>query len=222
MSAPGEGTGTGRADEAHVDPELAEEFPGLTLLTVRVEGGATRSPRDLKARLFELSDRFRIAHVPAMRTAQTPSAYRAFARHIGLDPDASDLPVEHELRRRLFEGSFRSRHRLHDAMVLAMMETQVPIFAIDEAVLAGPVELRAAVGGETLGRGPGAPAVEPERLVIADPTGPVALLFGEAAEGAEPTKRTTSTLLLAVQVPDAPTGIAAQALDRTATILLSV
>ncbi|HEX4280610.1 MAG TPA: hypothetical protein VHZ27_07560, partial [Solirubrobacteraceae bacterium] len=99
-----------------MEPELADEFPGLRLIWTDVEARVRRSTAAVKGRLRELSDRFRGGGVVAMRTQPIPHAYRTFFRQVGLDPDAARIPSEEAAVRRLLQGGFRSRDALADAL----------------------------------------------------------------------------------------------------------
>ena len=117
-----------------------------------------------------------------MRTQPIPHAYRAFFRQIGLDPDASRIPSEEAAVARLLQGGFRSRDLLADALLIALVETGVPVWALDaDLVDAGGLGIRTTVTGERFG------SVEsplPEgRLVVADAHRAHALLFGPMAPG---------------------------------------
>ena len=50
-----------------IAPELREEFPGLALRYLLVEQGSGRSPRELKARLAQMSNRFSGPQAVALR-----------------------------------------------------------------------------------------------------------------------------------------------------------
>ena len=102
-----------------------------------------------------------------MRTQPVPHAYRAFFRQIGLDPDASRIPSEEAAVARLLQGGFRSRDLLADALLIGLVETGVPVWALDaDLVDAGGLGIRTTVTGERFG------SVEPPlpegRLVVAD------------------------------------------------------
>ena len=77
-----------------IAPELREELPGLSLRYIVIERGSGRSPRELRQRLRELSDRFSGPQAINLRHQPIPWAYRVFFRHIGLDPDHQRTPVE--------------------------------------------------------------------------------------------------------------------------------
>jgi DNA/RNA-binding domain of Phe-tRNA-synthetase-like protein len=187
-----------------VDPDVAAEFPGLALWSQQVTPGAGRTKEGLKERLRLLSSRFHGAHAIVMRREPVPSAYRAFFRQVGLDPDSDRTPIEAAALERLRAGSFRSRDRLSDALLVALVETGVPVWALDEDTLAGPLSLRPAGPGERLGTGEYANDLPAGRLVIADPEGPVAVLFGELAPDRQVVKATLAVRLFAVQVAGVP------------------
>jgi len=188
-----------------VERALAEEFPGLALRTVAVRTAGGRTPRGLRNRMRELSDRFHGASAIALRSRPVPQAYRVFYRQVGLDPYADRTPAEQAGLDRLMRGAFRGGDRLGDALLLAVVETGVPVWGFDEAALDGPLALRAAGTGETLPAEGGYAHDVPEgRLVLADGAGPVAVLFGRVSERHRAGRATTAVRLAAVQVPGVP------------------
>jgi len=190
--------------EGWVAAEVAAEFPDLRLSSVRVEGGSGRSSRALKERLRTLSNRFKGAQAIAMRRDPVPSAYRVFFRQVGLDPDAQRTPAEEAAVRRLVHGAFESHNRLDDALLAALMETGIPLWALDAATVDGPLGLSIARPGDRLGRSDDAPSAREGALVVADAVSPVAGLFEPVAAGHGVTKATTSMHLFTVQVPGVP------------------
>ena len=149
----------------HVEPAVATSFRGcgwtgwLTLPARR-----RRSPPPLVLRLRELSNRYRGAGVVAMRTQPIPRAYRSFFRQIGLDPDVDRIPSERAAVARLLQGGFRPIDLISDACLLALLETGVPVWALDAAVVdEGGLGVRT---GRASGD-PG-PARSPGSLVVAD------------------------------------------------------
>jgi DNA/RNA-binding domain of Phe-tRNA-synthetase-like protein len=192
-------------EEGWVATAVRDEFPELRLLTAAVEADVGRSPRALRARLKVMSDRFHGAHAIAMRRDPVPHAYRVFFRHIGLDPDATRTPIEAAAVDRLMHGGFQSRSRLDDALLIALVETGVPIWALDDARLDGPLGIAVARAGERLGRHDALADDLPEgRLVVADAAGPVAVLFGALAAGHGVTRETDRIRLFSVQVAGVP------------------
>jgi DNA/RNA-binding domain of Phe-tRNA-synthetase-like protein len=187
-----------------VEPGLQAEFPGLRLSWVTVEASMRASPHSVKQRLRMLSDRLGGASVVAMRTQPIPHAYRAFFRHIGLDPDASRIPSEEAAVARLLQGAFRSQDLVNDALLVALIETGVPIWALDaDLVDAGGLGIRTTAGGESFGSGEHPLAAG--RLVVADERSVHALLFGAVAPGHGVSTRTARTALFAVGVDGVPT-----------------
>lgn len=189
-----------------VSDRLREEFPqlGLTLLEVEVDKPLGRSPRGVRARLALMADRFRGADALILRQRPVPHAYRVFFRHIGLDPDVTRTPVEAAAAERLLRGGLPSRSLLDDALTIAVLETGVPIVALDAATVDGTPGLRLSGSAERLGEGEGAPELPPGRIVVGDERGPVALLFGDVAPERAVTKATRRLLLYAVQVDGVP------------------
>src|SRR5207237_9237416 len=117
-------------------------------------------------------------------THPIPHAYRSFFRQIGLDPDVDRIPSEQAAVGRLLHGEFQSRGALDDALLVALIETGVPVWALD-ADLIGPggLGIRASLAGDRLGRGDEALTLPPGRLVVADADCIHATLFGNVAGG---------------------------------------
>ena len=191
--------------ECLVEATVAEELPGLRLWALDLDTGDAPSPPELRHRMREMSSRFLGSHALALRSKPIPHAYRVFFRHIGLDPDVVRVPVEAVIVERLKAGGFKSRSLLHDALTIAIVETNVPIWALDAATVLGDLEIRRAAEGEPLGRGEEYPTWVPEgRLVVADLEGPVAQLFDEVARQHRVTAATSRTRLYSVQVEGVP------------------
>jgi DNA/RNA-binding domain of Phe-tRNA-synthetase-like protein len=189
-----------------IDAELADELPELVLWTL-VAGPppARRSPPELRQRLGMLASRLRGAEAIELRRRPVPHAYRVFFRQIGLDPDDERTPVEEATMRRLMHGGFRSDGALADALLLAVVETGVPVWAVDDDRLDGPLGIRAARRGEQRPRPDGFADDLPEgRLVVADAAGPVAVLFGEPDADHAVTRATRSVRVYGLQVAGVP------------------
>ena len=116
-----------------VAPAVAEEHPGLRAWSACVDARPGRTPPELRARLRLLADRFRGAEALALRTRPVPAAYRVLFRHLGLDPDVTRTPVEALAVERLLRGGLPARGLPEDALVLATLETGVPVWACDAA-----------------------------------------------------------------------------------------
>jgi DNA/RNA-binding domain of Phe-tRNA-synthetase-like protein len=202
-----------------VDAEVAEEFPALRLLELPVTARPGRSPRSVRDRLKYLSNRFRGAQAVAQRQQPVPWAYRVFYRHVGLDPDAERTPAEAATLERLVKGGFKSENLLDDALLIALVETGVPIWALDDTQVDGPLGIRLAETGERLGRAEDAPPVPEGRLVVADAGGPLAVLFGDLAPGHGVTPDTEAMRLFSVQVDGVPSIHVEEALWQCADIL---
>jgi DNA/RNA-binding domain of Phe-tRNA-synthetase-like protein len=182
-----------------VEPGVRAEFPGLRLIWVTVQARLRDSPREVKQRLQTLSNRYRGANVVAMRTKPIPHAYRACFRQIGLDPDVSRIPSERVAVDRLFHGEFRSENLLRDALLIALIETGVPVWALDSDVVDGELGIRTTTSDD----GPaGYPA--PGRLAVADARHVHALLFGDVVPEHDVSSRSTRMVLFAVGVDGVP------------------
>ena len=185
-----------------VAPHLEAEFPGLSLAMVEVDGRPGRSPDAVRRRLRDLSDRLRGAEAIRLRGRPIPWAYRVFYRQIGLDPDRDRTPVEQLVLDRLQDGGFRSRGLPADALTIATVETGVALRCFDADRLVGELCIRDAAPGERL---PGkASELAAGTLTIADESGPVGLLFGDTAAGAEVERDSRRIAIAAVGVGAVP------------------
>ena len=186
-----------------VDAELEVEFPELRLRWIAYEGGSGRTPPEIKERLRKLSDRYTGGKAVHLRQEPIPWAYRVFFRQVGIDPDDHRTPAEQAALDRMKHGSFRSQNLLDDALVIATVETGVPVMALDADKVTTPLGLRLSHEGERLG-GPEGRPLSVRQIVLADPDRSVAVLFGGIDEerGVEPT--TKRMLLCSIQVKGVP------------------
>jgi DNA/RNA-binding domain of Phe-tRNA-synthetase-like protein len=182
-----------------IDPAVADELPGLRLAWLTLPGRVTPSPDAVVARLRTLSDRARGAAVVAMRTHPIPRAYRSFYRQIGLDPDVERIPAEAAATARLLQGAYTPADVIADGCLIAVVETGVPVWALDAAaVAAGPPGLGIALAG------PGGEAVAPGSLCVADAARVHAPLFGVPLASSAPGPATRRVMLYAVGVAGVP------------------
>jgi DNA/RNA-binding domain of Phe-tRNA-synthetase-like protein len=194
-----------RAAAGFVEDELSAELPGLRLSWMTLPRGPRSSPAELVRRLDALSNRYRGASVVAMRTQPIPHAYRSFFRQIGLDPDVDRIPAEQVAVSRLLHGGFRSRGALEDALLLALIETGVPVWALDaDRIDPGGLGIRATVVGDRFGSGEDAHGVPPDRLVVSDARSIHAMLFGQVAPGHGVGPRTRRVAVFSVGVDGVP------------------
>jgi DNA/RNA-binding domain of Phe-tRNA-synthetase-like protein len=203
---------SGEPDATASDPrlgwiarEVRAEFPELKLWTMTVDARPQRSNAGLRERLRTLSSRFHGARAIKLRTDPVPHAYRVFFRHVGLDPDTDRTPVEAAALDRLVHGGFRSEGLVQDALLIAVAETGVPMWALDEATVRGELGIRLAGDRERLGRSELAPDLAPGRLVVADDESAVAELFGDPAPGHGVGSETTALRVFTVQPAGVPT-----------------
>jgi DNA/RNA-binding domain of Phe-tRNA-synthetase-like protein len=207
--------------------EVEQELPGLRLLTAQARVGREQSltgatSSDVERRLKELSNRFRGATAVGARRERVPSAYRVFFRQIGLDPEVVRPPLEAALLERMIKGGFLSRGLLADVLLIALLDTGVPVWALDAAGVEGPLGVRTSAEGEALGHeAPATTRLPAGRLVIADATAPLAVLFGELAAGHAPKPRSVELTLFAVQVAGVPQLYAEEALWTCCSALAS-
>jgi DNA/RNA-binding domain of Phe-tRNA-synthetase-like protein len=173
-----------------VDPLVAEEFPGLRLRWMTVSARPGPSPAALRAQLRDLSNRYRGAGVVTMRTKPIPQAFRAFFRQIGLDPDVRRIPSEAVAVARLVQGGFVSVDVVADACLVALIETGVPVWALD----AGRVD-DAGLGIRVAAQG---------GLIVGDGATTCGALFEDPVPACAVTPRTQRVTLFAVAVDGVP------------------
>ena len=126
-----------------MEPELAEELPGIGLVLAPVEARPGKSPPDVKRRLRALADRYTGGKVIHMRQD---------AGAMGLP--GVRAPGRRGPRHRPHAGGARSRSTgckhgglpseslLDDALTIAVAETGVPVIALDPDRLDGQPGLR--------------------------------------------------------------------------------
>jgi DNA/RNA-binding domain of Phe-tRNA-synthetase-like protein len=185
-----------------VDPGLAEEFPGLSILSTALEADTGRSPEALRERLRSLSDRIGGAQAIQLRQQPIPWAYRVFFRHIGLDPDTTRTPIEQLIFDRIHDGAFKSRNRVEDALTIAMVEVGVALMALDADRVEGRIGLRLSAEDESL-EGRVSPLPD-GTIVIADERRALGVIFDRTAEGRGVARGTNRVLLAAIGVRGVP------------------
>jgi DNA/RNA-binding domain of Phe-tRNA-synthetase-like protein len=200
-----------------VADELGEEFPELGLVLTEVPGGNGRTPPEVRDQLRTLSNRFTGARAVTMRQESVPWAYRVFFRQVGIDPDERRTPIEQIAVDRLQHGGFKSAGRVQDALLIATLETAVPIVAFDADRIDGELGLRLTRRGEPLGSD--GRTLAGSQLAIADSSRTLAVLFGDAAPDALPSRGTKRIALAAVRVKSVPALSVEEALWSAAELL---
>jgi DNA/RNA-binding domain of Phe-tRNA-synthetase-like protein len=209
------------ASPGFVEPRLRSEFPGLALTWISVQTRPRASPQAVRQRLRALSNRFHGASVVAMRTQPIPHAYRAFFRQIGLDPDATRIPSEEAAVTRLLQGGFRSTDLLSDALLIALVETGVPVWALNaDLVDAGGLGIRTTTDADRLGTGE--LPLGAGRVAVVDARTVHALLFGAVAPGHAADAGTRRIVLFAVAVEGVPAIHIEEALWACGEVLTTV
>jgi DNA/RNA-binding domain of Phe-tRNA-synthetase-like protein len=157
-----------------------------------------------------------------MRTRPIPHAYRSFFRQIGLDPDTNRVPIERAAVDRLMHGGFRSTGLIEDALLIGLVETGVPVWALDADLIdAGGLGIRTTVPGDRLGDTELANHLHPGQLAVADSRCVHALLFDDPAPGHGVSRASTRIALFAVSVPGVPAIHVEEALWVTIEVLRS-
>jgi hypothetical protein len=186
-----------------------QELPGLCAVSLpaRLAPGLApegRTPRAVAQRLRELANRWRGARAVNVRQERVPAAYRVFFRQIGLDPDVVRTPLEAVVLERMLDGGFLSKGALADVLTVALMDTGVPVWALDAATLDGPLGIRLSRAEERLGSTADGPPLWSGQLVLADSRSALAVLFGEIAAPHRPGAGARELTLFSVQVPGVP------------------
>jgi DNA/RNA-binding domain of Phe-tRNA-synthetase-like protein len=185
-----------------IAPDLAEEFPGLTIASTSLETATGRSPEALKERLRTLSDRIAGAQAIQLRQKPIPWAYRVFFRHIGLDPDTTRTPIEQLIFERMHDGRFKSRNRVDDALTIGMVEVGVALRAFDADRIEGRLGLR--LSGESEGFEGRVSPLPGGTIVVADEKRALGILFDSTAEGRGVKRGTKRVVLAAIGVRGVP------------------
>jgi hypothetical protein len=217
--------------------EISEELPGLHLIHIRsrVARALRDSPPAVRRRLAALANRWGGAHAVSLRQRPVPAAYRVFFRHIGLDPDVVRTPIEEAMFARMLQGGFHSNHLLADALLITLVDTGVPVWALDAATVEDPLGIRSSREGEKFGGPPthlpANPLADPPahssndpllpagRLVVADACSAVAVLFGEIAPGHAADAGAGEVVLFTLQVPGVPSLHVEEALSMCRALL---
>jgi len=194
-------TETGGIEIGWIDHTLAAEFPELTLRYVVVDARLEASPPELLGQLADLSTRFRGQQAIALPTKPVPSAYRAFFRQVGLDPDVYLSPAEAVSYDRIMRGTFPSFNRVADAIRATIVETHIALGALDADTVSGPLGIRPAENGV---------------LSVVDPDHTLGPLFGPAEYEFQPNTQTQRVAVTAVGVAGIPMWRIEHALWRVA------
>jgi hypothetical protein len=150
--------------------------PGLAWCGFAIDRNPLRrSPRALRRRLNTLSDRHGGARAITQSTREIPLAYRT---HYGIERS----PAEELTIRQLIRGQYRSRGVLRDALLLATVDTEVGVWALDADRLSGT------------------PRVVDN--AVADDAGPLAPLFADPKSVRRATRRLTLYALTAPGIPE--------------------
>ena len=115
----------------------------------------------------------------SVRREPVPAAYRVFFRQIGLDPDVARTPIEAAVLERMLHGGFLSGGLLADVLLIALVDTGVPVWALDAEAVDGPLGIRASREGERLGPGPTRRRCRPAGWWSPTPRRRWRMLFGE-------------------------------------------
>src|SRR5204862_5238040 len=113
--------------------------------------------------------------------------------------------VEEAAVRRLVHGGFEATNLLDDALLITLMETGIPVWALDAERVSEPLGIAEGAEG---------------RLAVFHEDGPVATLFGAVDVPYGVTTPTERMLLYAVQVPRVPAIFVEEAVHCCLGVLL--
>jgi DNA/RNA-binding domain of Phe-tRNA-synthetase-like protein len=200
---PGPGEAEAEAASGWIAPEVAAEFPGLRLDWLTVPGRRRSSPPAVVVRLRQIASRYRGASVVTLRTRAIPHAYRAFYRQIGLDPDIERIPAERAAVQRLLQGGFPSVDLIADACLIALLETAVPVWALDADAVEPPgLGIRPTTREDPPPAGD--PYLAPGSLAVADGRRVHGTLFADPVPPGAVGARTSRVTLFSVAVDGVP------------------
>ena len=154
-----------------------------------------------------------------MRQEAVPWAYRVFFRQVGIDPDSHRTPVEQAALDRMKWGGFRSSNLVDDALLIATIETGVPVIAFDGDKVGPALGLRLSQAGELLG-GAGRPLSD-RQIVVADEERSIAVLFDEVAVERGVSWDTERMVLAALEVKGVPRISVEEALWMASEVLFT-
>jgi len=193
-----------------VSGELAAEFPGLRADWLSCRCVDYRCDPGVGERLALLASRFNGRQAVELRQQQIPAAYRSFFRQVGIDPDQQPTPIEQAVLGRLLSGGNLPQDRISDGLLLALLETSIPVLAFEASAVAPPIIIRSAEHGELVTDG----ELEPGALILADGQRPLCQLFSAPEQPLAAAAKSESLLLVAVVVP----GVSEIASDEALTI----
>jgi hypothetical protein len=172
-----------------IAPRLAAEFPELQLATLRAQCISVDSELGVSERLALLASRFNGRQAIALREAPIASAYRTFFRQIGIDPEQQRPPAEQAAVERLLSGGNPPQGRVADALLLALLETSVPVYGFDAELVTEPLGIDLSPSGS---------------LLLADSERPLWHLFAPAGSDFFAVPKSRQILLAAVGGPGVP------------------
>ncbi len=191
--------------EGFIESGVRAEFPALRLHWLTVEARRRPTPPGLVRRLHYMSSRYRGASVVAMRTQPIPQAYRTFFRQIGLDPDVRRIPSEAAAVSRLTHGGFRSVDLITDACLVALVETGVPVWALDaDQVDAGGLGIRIVTDEDRARFEAEGVYLDPGTLLVTDHTTVHGQLFADPDQRYTVSASTQRVALFTIAVPGVP------------------
>ncbi len=199
--------------------KVREKFPGLKVLTNRVEGVNIESGSgELEEFKDEVISQVREKRdLDELKDVSIFRKYRDFFWDLEIDPTKT-RPASEALIRRILQGKeIPSINTLVDAYNLASIKSEIPLAAFDYETLEGDLELRFSERGEVFrGIGMDEPKeLSGDEIVVSDSEKIVAIYPYRDSEETKITTDTTDVLLMVCGIP----GVGGK-LDKAREIML--
>jgi hypothetical protein len=186
--------------------EVEQELPELALLTTEAEVARSGSlegdtPPEIQRRHRDLHKRIRGDNTSAVRRQPVPAATACSSVTSASIPTWC-TPIEAAVLERMLRGGAVRRAAVR--CVADRADDTGCRCGRSRRSAEGPLGTRASAAQERLGRSLEAPELPAGRLVVADGSAPLAVLFGQLAPGHEAAAHSRRVALFAVQVDGVP------------------
>ncbi len=188
-----------------ISTDLAERFPGLSVLVVRVNGVKVEKEK-AEMQQFKgeiINEVKRTYNLATVKDVPIFRAYRDFFWRAGIDPTKVRPAAEALIRRVLAGKPIPAINTLVDSYNLASIRTGIAMGAFDAEKLSGPLVLRFARAGEKfLGIGMDEPIeLAGNELVVSDAEKLIAIYPYRDADETKATLETRNVLVLICGAP---------------------
>ena len=203
-----------------IDPEVNTRFPGLTALTLQVNGMKIQK-RDAELEKFKLEIIKQVRReydLDAVKDQPTFRSYRSFFWRIGIDPTKNRPAAEALIRRILAGKNLPCINTLVDAYNLASIKGRIALATFDADKLEGNLLMRFAEEGKQFyGIGMEKPLVlKGGEIVVSDEEKLIAVYPYRDADNTKVTEKTENVSIVVCRVP----GINEKTLENASRITL--